>query len=355
MIPGNFAKERDYSLNACLIRGLVQNATKADVQEVGEVMIDGAKGKQLEVRFRSGETKRIDVYEAFWVDLVKRLSTENPRQKLWRGLNLLIYWTFSKIWMAFRECPNTVLWSIITLILVTLWYYGTMAMGLTAIGMDPTFWGSALPKGWAAELGELGELMGGWSVWVTISTLLAFVKVDLLVDSLDSTQRYLQDAIDETTGESIRTKLRKRVMDTLEAVMACQDYSRVTVISHSFGAMIGVELLAEVGNVGYPLAKPIRYITLGGQLKVLALRSPWVERAIAGCILNPAVEQWIDYYADGDWLCTQTPVRPDAGTKFEAKSIMREVPLWDAVTGKSHSYYFYEKEVIHQILGVESV
>jgi hypothetical protein len=346
-IPGLFTNEKDYFLNAYLIRGLTKSAVAAEVRETGEVLIEGCKGKQLSVKFYSGETKTIDLYEAYWFDLIQRLSTETLREKVMRGIALLFYWAFSKVWMSFRECPTMVFSSVISLFLILLWYYGTITMALTAIGNDPAFFGSALPEGWAVFLGKWGETLGGWSIWLAISAVLGFIRIDQLIDATDFTRQYLQDTIDETTGETIRLKLRKRIMETIACVLKNSDYDRITIVAHSFGTLISTEVLSDMA---YPFPQPIHYITLGGPLKLLSLKSHWVHTIIEGCLRNPQVASWIDYYADRDWLCTQTPIHGMVPDKFECCKTMREISLWEAWTGKAHNAYFYEREIIHTLL-----
>jgi hypothetical protein len=346
-IPGIFGKEQDFYLNAYLIKGLTQNAVSARIYETGEALIEGCKGKRLEVKFHSGETKTIDVYEAFWADLLTTLSTQNLKDKVLRGTSLLLYWVFSGIWKTFKECPNLVGGFVTSLVLVTFWYYGTVAMVLTAIGQDPTFFGSKLPLGWSERLGQLGNAMGGWSVWLLISAFLTFIPINILVDLADFAKYHLQDAIDEGTGETIRAKLRKRILETLERVLNAKVYDRVTLLTHSYGAVIGTELLS---NLKHPLPQPVRYITLGGPLKFLSLRATWIHEIIKGCLQNPSVESWTDYYSDLDWICTRTPIPGEISQKFESRKTIRQVSPWEMISGKSHSFYFYEKDVIEQLL-----
>lgn len=348
-VPGIHAlfEEQGYSMNSLLLRGLTKNAANADVREVDEIEIQGQRGKQIRVEFYDGEVKTIDIFEVFWGDIVKRLSTASLKDRLFQGLNLFFYWLFSKIWLVYKEAPNLTFGFTASVLLILLWYYGTISMALIAIGDDPTgFLGSQMPPDWAKMAKHLGEMMGGWSVWLTTSALLTFVPVNMVVDTTHFAQNYLQDAIDDSTGEAIRLKLRKRVFNTLNSVMA-EDYDQITLLAHSFGVIFCTELLADSHT---PLPKPVRYVTLGGQLQFLALRAAWISDLIPKCLKNSAVEQWTDYYSDRDWACTRTHIADDLAGKFESCKIMRSATVWESLSNKMHTAYFYDRIVIEQLL-----
>lgn len=352
-IPGSFGfvEEKEYYLNAFLIRGLTQNVTDYEIQLTGEAIIEGAKGQQLQVKIPSGEVKLFDLFEASWVDAVKKLSAENLKTKTIRGIDLLVYWIFSGTWKAFRECPTMVFASMLILILVGLWYYGTIALTLTAIGKDASFLGSALPPNLAAELGKLGATMGGWSLWLTVSAVLAFLPVDHIVDQMDFSKRFLQNDIDRTTGEALRIKIRKRIKQIVTQVVKQEDYEQVTIVAHSYGTLFGTEFLAE-SNL--PTTKPIRYITIGGPLKLLSLKSKYIHTIIQEALQNSAVKTWTDYYSDRDWLCTATPIRGEKPPSFKHQNVLKDVPLRDVLSGQSHNAYFVEPIVIDDLLSQRS-
>jgi hypothetical protein len=343
-VPGTFGlvQERNYCLNAIVLQGLLNNTTQFDIQEAGEAVIEGAKGRQLEVKYQSGETKKIDLYETYWIDLVKPLSAENLKTKVTRGLDLLLYWTFSKTWKAFNEAPLMLIGSLLTLVLMAVWYYSTVALALTAIAHDPRALGVMLPEAWAKQLGQVGESMGGWSVWVVISLLLAFLPLDLVIDQTDFTKRYLQNVIDPVTGETLRIKIRKRLIETLNSVLAHSEYERVTILTHSYGTIFATELLAT----SYPFPKPVRYITTAGPLKLLSLRSRWVQQMIQKALKNPAISSWTDYYSNRDFFCTKIPVSGEVPPIFQGHCVLQDFPLMDSVKGKSHRAYFAQEEVI---------
>lgn len=352
-VPSFFGKEKNFSLNAYLIRGLIYGAVSAEIKDQGEISINGCKGKALDVNFYTGDRKTIHLYEAYWIDLLRPLSRENLKDKMLRGTALLFYWTFSGIWRTFKECPSMVLTLITSLVMVVFWYYGTAAMALTAMGQDPTFFGSTLPAAWSNRLSHFGQQMGGWSVWLTFSAFLTFIRVDTLIDIADSMRHYLEDSIDELTGEPLQIKLRNRLLETLESVIDTHQYETITLVAHGYGTVLATELLA---NASDRLGQPIRYISLGGPLKFLALRSPWIYDIIDRCLRNPFVSSWIDYYADRDWLCTAVPIRADnTSHKFESYKTLRKISLWDAVNGKSHLAYFYNQEIIEVLIGPTSL
>lgn len=218
-------------------------------------------------------------------------------------------------------------------------------MVLTAIGQDNKFFGFEIAPKLAKEIGNFGEKMGGWSVWLVASALLSLIPVNAGVDIFDFARRYLED---DTDGRILRAKIRQRISVILDDVLNENIYDRVTVLAHSFGVVIATDMLAD-----YQHSKPIRYISMGGALKALSYKSEWVEKEIKKCLSNDSLEVWIDCYSDQDWLCTKTPI-PDgcSSKKIQYKKNNLKFSLLKQISGKSHEHYFTDENVLKTILDI---
>lgn len=348
-VPGTLGlvQERDYFLNGYLLEGLLRGSTQFEVQELEEAVIEGAKGKRIEVKYVSGETKIIDLYEAYWIDLVKPLSSENLKEKVIRGFGLLLYWTFSKAWWALKEAPMLLLGSTISLVLLMLWYYGTLALAFTAISENSSVLGPIANSALVKLLGHWGELMGKWSIWIIISLMLAFIPLDMAIDHIDFTKRYLQNKkVNPKTDETLQTRIHKRLLETLECVLAHKEYERVTVLAYSFGTVFATELLAAQ----HPFPKTIRYVTAAGPLKLLSLRSHWVQQIVQKTLRNPFISSWTDYYSERDFLCTKVPISGNTPPIFQGYSILQKASLAEAMSGEVHRAYFKQEEFINALV-----
>lgn len=352
-IPSFYSKAKGYFLDNFLALGLTTRLEGRDINlESSEVKIAGQSGKRFTFESLTGEPKIVDIYETYWTDLVDKLSEKNSKEQIFRGLFLFIYWFTSKIWLMAQRSRALLFQFLITLFLVVLWYYGSVAVALVAIGQNPSAFGlELLPPDWAQVLVRLGKQLGGWPVWATASVLLGLLPISItaLVDYTDFITRYLQDDTDVELGP-LRDRIRQRVAVTLKDAIEdeTEQYERVTVLAHSFGVMIGVDLLAD-----YRLktTKPIRFISMGGSIEFLSYKSQWITEESMKCINNPIVESWYDYYSEQDWLGTKTPIPPGENSqKFQNRRIQLRVPLAKRLLGESHSAYFFERSLLEHLL-----
>lgn len=268
-IPGLGAPEKDFYLNF-ISAGLTEHLETIKVKEIGEAKIAGNSGKKFEVYLDKENKKNVDIYEVYWQDVFSRLSKEELKERLVRGTNLLFYWFFAKTWLSIKEAPLLFIGLGITLALFISWYFGILVMALTAIGEKPDFFGFDLNNiypGLANKLGEIGHDMGGWNLWLTISALLSFIPINNAIDIADFTKRYLEE---DTEGRVIKAKIRSRVLAVLKDVLEAnleeeKVYKKITILAYSFGVVVGTDVLAD-----YNYTKQVRYITLGGPLKLLS-------------------------------------------------------------------------------------
>ena len=316
------------------------------VQDNGEIKIAGHTGKRFSIYNEQESYKTFDIYEAYYTDIFasNKLSQKDERTKFIRGGEVLIYWLISPIWLSIKEAPSLFINFIVSAILFTGWYYGILAAVMIAIGQTNSLFGGAIPLDLAQKIGFFGEAMKGWYFWVFISLLLSFLPINSLIDIFEFSAAYLGE---DEEGGKIRLKTRSRVLNILKEVLESENYDRVTILSYSFGVAVGTDALAE-----YRSQKKIRYITLGGALKVLSYKSNWGKREINKCLNNATINTWIDCYSNQDWLAGKTPLpKGSLSDKLTYKKVsVKSSSFLQRLLGKTHVCYFYDPSVWETII-----
>ena len=350
-VPAFDSKEKDYYIDRHLANGLTNRLEDKHIYlESEKVKISGQTGRRFAFASSNASDsngKKIDIYEIYWRDLVDDLSDKSIRYRVFRGVYLLFYWIFasSKIGRISRAFFIQVL---VILFLMVAWEYSTVTIALTAIGSNPNALGFQLPTELTTTLGELGKTFGGWPIWLIASGVLSILPVstDVLVNLLDFLVRYAED--DTERGVSIRDRLRLRLASVLDDVLVEDRYDKITILAHSLGSVIAVDLLADYKC---PNAKKIGFITLGSPLKSLASISNWISKEVPKCLHSKSVESWHDFYSHQDWLCTKVPLSSDVENgKFQATAISLNVPFIKQLNGESHIAYFSDKSVLEKII-----
>ncbi|MDQ2687608.1 MAG: hypothetical protein M3Y28_07060 [Armatimonadota bacterium] len=313
----------------------------------------------------AGGTKQVDVYEAFWGDLVGSLSQEPLDQRLRDATTLLGFWITTPAW---RE-KRLFLGFVSTLLMMMLWYVSTAVALIAAVSRDPKQLGLFTPlrpaaqgiKDWlnthpgllgAWATGELHALVDqagrvpGWGIWGVLGVLFVVLHIAAAVDVADFARRYLQDCA-IAGGGPLQRKVHARLGGVLAAVCGSGRYERVTVVSHSLGVLVGTELMADCPATECPVA--LRYLSLGGSLSFLALRSPRIGDFARECARK--VPRWTEFNSPSDWIGSDRPVLPDSGG-FRTRMIPLPGSLLRRLSGKTHSDYFRRDEVLADILGL---
>lgn len=311
------------------------------IQDSGE---QGSGRRSVEISGDDGRTTTFDIQEVFWGDLRPRLSLEPVHKRVIRGFGLLAFWLASLKSLRVATHSSYMLTNVVsTTVLILIWYYGAVMAGLTAIGSHQEFFGTNLTGIFgeiATGLGEFGKSMGGWSIWLVASVFVGILPTTQVIDIAYATKHYLQNR------HGIRQKARGRVAAAVAKGARSGEYARITVLAHSFGVVIGTEVLADYA----PAASPrIRFISLGGPLLLVKARAERIGLAIGRTMANEHLDSWLDFYSEQDWLCTKSPVPPDAEI-YRGQEIAGTVPLDERISGASHDLYFDEPEVLETLL-----
>ncbi|RKG74505.1 hypothetical protein D7W79_22700 [Corallococcus exercitus] len=357
LIHGSDSRQRD-SGRGLLTEGLLKVPEGVVVTQQGPITIQGASGLQFQVtRHEDGAKRSVDVYEAFWADLIPSLTRMGLRDRVLGGLELLVYWGFSGVWKGFLKRKVLTSSLVVGLVFLLYWYLSTLLLFFSALQQDPTFPTMALPdstlsaansmlKGLARVVAPVASGLGGWKGWVLLSLVMSALPIHRAVDAANLSHRYLTDALMGNGVVGLRTELRSRVSATLRAVVESGTYSRVTVVAHSFGAAMAVDVLADFRSKS---GTPIRLVTLGGPLELLARRADWLEKEIQRCADNDQLIQWLDFYSDEDWFCTKTPFRAD-DTRLIHRPIQQKASLGARMSGETHNRYLGDARVLQALL-----
>ncbi|MCE9672157.1 lipase family protein [Myxococcus stipitatus] len=363
LVHGLGSKERDFAREQ-LLQGLLQVPESATVTQQSPVAVQGVEGLQLLVTHaEDGAQRQLDLYEAFWGDLAPSLAQADIKTRMLGGLELLPYWLLSGVWRGIAQRKALTVSMLVGMFLLVAWYWSTLALFFTAVGQDPSLLGAGTPAGLPVPtstgtvagdllkqvstwLGIAGAWMGGWRVWAAVSIIVGLLPVNGLVDIADFARRYLTDARMGENPVGLRSKLRLRINGTLRAVVESGHYSRVTVVAHSMGTAIAVDVLA---NYRSPSKTQLRLVTLGGPLELLARRAKWVTEEIESCVQNPRVTQWADFYSKDDWFCTQTPFT-NAEPRLTHTCIEQRASFGSRLSGATHYRYLVNPTVLALLL-----
>jgi hypothetical protein len=344
------------SRNECLqllLHGLEQVPERWKVIRSGLPLVDGLEGQAIHVERTKGDAGRtLDVYEAFWGDLMPSLTQQPVIRRVGQGASLLSYWLFSRVWAGIRKYRWLSLQLVLTTLVVLFWYYGALATFLSASSSESSTLQDLAKSEFLAPLAGLlqwiGAKMGTWKVWAVATVLLGLVPTNQAVDAINLSRLYLLDWRPGMEAVGVRARTRKRIAQVLRSIVESGNYERVTVVAHSFGVVLAVDVL---GDFESNHDVELRLLTLGGPLEVLVHREQWVSKEIEKCVNNEHVTTWLDIYSEEDWLGFRTP-GPGQHPKLQHHETSHRASLVDKLLGRTHRWYYGNEEVLAYVLGV---
>ncbi|APZ51396.1 alpha/beta hydrolase [Salipiger abyssi] len=316
LVPGFARKERNQARDR-LVRALQHytDGWRVEQTEEGSGATSGAIGLVAEAR-DGGETREIDVYEAYWGDLIPDWSNESPWARFKRGFFLIRYWLTggARGWLTRGEAPPRAAramlaaavllilwWAVVAVFLMQAIGSGTVTLpdSLTQIPLVQTAWGWL--TGWTATVaGSVFALVMLW-IW-SLGWLEQFANISAY------TKAYLRDEALGDDDIGLRAKARHRVLDMLDQVADVEGdkaYDEIYVVGHSLGGAIAVDALAECGD----LLDRVVLFTWGSALGMMAQQEPLVEQEIAKFYTSKTrVRSWIDVVYAKDYMGSKVPV-----------------------------------------------
>lgn len=318
------AAARNQLVNALTHYGEGYKITMSDQPEDADVA-------QVKVVARTGSFEAtLDIFEAFWGDLIPDWSNESPWQRFQRGWLLILYWMtggLAKSLWHWRGPPKTLYALAAAGLALVFWYFIVISVLLKAIINDPdnlpAFLASLQPAG-STWVVDLATWLNAASIWPFVFFIVGILGKGFL-EGLANLSAFIKSYLrDDPLGEDdtgIRAKSRKRLLDTLDAVTAA-DYDEIHVVAHSLGSAIAVDALAEIGDAG---AK-ITLHTWGSMLSLIILQEPLIERELAKMYTDRCkIVTWVDVSFRTDYLSSPRPRVRQIKNGFLAEGVSDEV------------------------------
>lgn len=323
-----------------------------------------------------GSEIEIDLYEAYWGDLVPLREEESPWVRFRRASGLILYWMFGggSLSMLLRgQLPaRTVVALGIAGLLLLIWYLSLLLLLLAAIPDGTT----GLPDAVQSQLDQLGWdgltaasiTFKSWSEqvrWVTgavalIGAVGVMAPVERLARVSDFLMRYLRDDPVAEGRPGLQAMARHRVLAVLDEVSGKQGaerYDQIHVVGHSLGGAIAVDALAEYGTN----SERITLFTWGSALGLLAQKEPRIEAEIAKFYTRPSrLVNWVDVVYRGDLMGSVVPVPRREPGQWDSKRFApifpptvrprrpRGLSIWDQV--HLHLLYYRSEEAMLMLL-----
>ncbi len=359
LVPGLAREERDQRRKV-LIENLTLESARYPVVGEAPVAIDGLDGVSLTVRYHDGEThqdRSVDVFEAYWGDLLADQAAETPYSKALRGFRLLIYWFFSPVWLALWTNRMLTFGLLASGILLLLWYLSILIVAAEAVNAGS----------WATDnadaLGPFAEIIGNvaaaiakwpdWKYWFVVVGVLGAGSADLVASIASFARDYLTNQIN-ATGTGLRSRIGHRVREVYMRVNAA-GYDEVTVLGYSFGCAVGIDLLAD-----YPERAALqrtRFVTWGAPVVPLWFRSAWMRDQVRTLREREDLARWDDVYSGFDWMGAPVPghkaaaeARPETASPWRSEAAALSPQLSEILTGGTHQRYFHTQTVLEDLL-----
>jgi hypothetical protein len=272
-------------------------------------------GTQEGYRFQSGNFT-CDVFEVMWDDRLDRLSDKPLMFRVLRTAALV----FTSLPKSAREIlgPNRA------------FAFQTLS-GLIAIIFFAIF--------------TILSFFGLHQIWFTLLALLfasTSVAMGDVTDVVDAYHRYLLEPTD-----TLRLRLRNRAIHVFDEVHT-GSYSSVTIVAHSFGALLAIDAIphAVVNN--------IRLATVGASFSYIHDLEPVeVSNTINTCVQSGRVARWVDVTSTDDPVAGGIDAIGSIQTNADKRPIELKPNRWEYITGEVHDAYFSNGEVrsiIQQLL-----
>jgi hypothetical protein len=357
LIPGMMREERFHRRDV-LVSNL-ETVERHPLARGEEVSVGGECGLRLTLApLRGGGSPALaslDVFEAYWADMIPEQAEQAPWTKLLQGLELVGYWVFSLgTWKAvatsLRRGSSLIAVGLLMGGLTLVAWYLMLAV-LVGQAVAP---GGQVPEELAgipviSELVHAFGLATGWLAgnawWAVLPFLLAMLKVDALVLLARVVKDYFENCEDES-GVGLRDRVRRRIAGTLESVLAA-DYDEVVVLAHSFGTVIATDILADWPHEAD--LKRLSLVSLGSPITVLRYRSAWLESERQEVLQARRLATWIDFFSPSDWLCGAVTGHCESYGKGMSRRLVFEAPWPQKLSGQTHMLYYRDPRVLEQL------
>jgi hypothetical protein len=332
LVPG-FQRAERFNRRDALARSLC--ALEQARLRVGEtVAIEGQVGTRL---LPAGENGReVHVFEAYWADMFAEVAAPSPWARLVQGLGLIGYWMNVRMLRALRVSRYLTFGLVGGGLVLVLWYVSTFVLAAQAIAADSELTPKGVPDEILHAVVWLGNQIGGWKLWATVTLLLPLLRADDVARLAAFARRYLENrATDDELG--LRDRVRQRVAATLENIIRA-GYGEVVVVAHSFGTIVANDIFADwqPGASGPRLV----LVTWGSPAAVMQCRSSWLRTEVQRLAEARALARWDDVSSTSDWLCAAHPARAGSEQPGGQRRIDFDASFLQRLTGQTHVQYY---------------
>ncbi|WP_444958280.1 hypothetical protein [Microbulbifer sp. ZKSA002] len=335
-----------------LVPGLTRVTSTAQLSEFTEGMIAASERMPLTQisdptvpaginRLRVNDKQELDLAEAYWNDLVPSITQQSLKVRLARGFSLIWFWLANlHIWKGVLKRKYLTFGLTLSALAFIIWYMGTIILFVEAV--EPTSDSPFYPA--VQQLKQGVEYIGGWRIWLIATAVVAVMPVALLVDISDFCKRYLTNEPAAKGKPAVRFEIIRRVREQLENSIKLYDYDSVTIVGHSFGSVVTVDLFADLP----PIGKPIRILTMGSLIEVLGKQAPWLQNEVEQLSQRKDLIEWIDIKSHSDWFASGSAV-PARHHCYE-RIIGSYGTFPDKLAARVHSRYFDNQEAVRLLL-----
>ncbi|WP_444943874.1 hypothetical protein ACJJIK_00490 [Microbulbifer sp. ZKSA006] len=335
-----------------LVPGLTRVTSTAQLSEFTEGLIAASERMPLTKisdpsvpagisRLRISDTQELDLVEAYWNDLVPSITQQSLKVRLARGFSLIWFWLANlHIWKGVLKRKYLTFGLTLSALTFIVWYLGTIILFVEAI--EPSSDSPFFPA--IQQLKQGVEYIGGWRVWLIATAVVALMPVSLLVDISDFCKRYLTNEPAAKGKPAVRFEIIRRVREQLESSTQQYEYDSVTIVGHSFGSVVTVDLFADLPPIGVP----IRILTMGSLIEVLAKQAPWLQGEVEQLSKREDLVEWIDIKSHSDWFASGSAV-PARHHCYE-RIIGSYGTFPDKLAARVHSRYFDNQEAVRLLL-----
>ncbi|WP_420012957.1 alpha/beta hydrolase [Tateyamaria sp.] len=313
-VPG-FERREQLAVRDHLVSSIVHYTDGYKTSVSDGVTENGANRVTVEVQDRQSDyAATLDVYEAYWGDLVPDWSQESPWQRFKRGLLLIWYWAGGGLVKSIGrgEMPTrTVVAMIIAALMLLLWYTSVISVLIQAIGSTesgvPTVLQDVLNDyAWTRAILDWAGSFSDLPLILFLIGLIGLGKLEGMANISSFVKAYLRDDPTSDDDVGLRAKARLRVLNMLDHVNGeGQNYDEVHVVAHSLGGAIAVDALAEYGST---LPKTVLH-TWGSAMGLLVQQEALVELEIAKLYdAQTPLNTWVDVVFAKDVMASPRPV-----------------------------------------------
>lgn len=351
IIPGSDSKNIGKSITK-VVQKISKRQTVAKVINLIEV---DPTHHELEILYNeTRETKKIDVFELFWGDIINENDPSSftlPKQFIF-GIELFSFWWFSPVWKNIIKNKLFMLGLIVSSLIILLWFLSISGLFIT------TF------------LNEGGYLREVLSSFFNNTDLGGFIKKPLEVLKLDSALSYENSSFFAITtlllgilptaillrvsgfamkyikSNIIRDTVKIRIQNKMNDLLNLSEYEKITLFCHSMGAVPTINYLSDFEN---DTKTKIKCVSIGAPLSLLSKNSKHIQDSITNCSNNKSVDSWVDFFSKQDWMCSYERVKPK-NNSFYSEELTMDSSWLALCTGEVHNQYFDETRVNNELL-----